>query len=141
MAWDRQEDQLRNLRIFKLLSAPFLLFGFVANSLFPQACFCGGACLHGFQVRAEARPGVPFHSRCSATQCKSCNLEDVQAIKASNTAHSTDSLETFDTPSVFSNISNDSPNANFLKIFSRSTNRDVNVRPSPTYLQNHSILL
>ena len=141
MEWHRQKDQVRNLRIFKFLLAQFLLFGFVANILFPQACFCGGACLHGFQASAKARPGVPFHSRCSGIQCKSCNLEDVQALKASNTAHSTDSIETFNTPSIFLNISDDSPNANFLKIFFRSTNRDVKVRTSPTYLQNHSLLL
>jgi len=132
---------LRNIKILKLLFVQFLIIGLFANSLLPQACFCGEACLHGLQGTAKARPNSLFHTRCSGTQCKSCNLEDVKTLKASNAAHSTEQLKTLDTPLILSNFSNYQFNINLITIFFSRLNKYVRVQSSPTYLQNLSLLL
>jgi hypothetical protein len=36
--------------------------GLFVNSLLPQACFCGEACLHGFQGTANDRQSIPFQN-------------------------------------------------------------------------------
>ena len=132
---------LRNVKILKLLFVQFLIIGLFANSLLPQACFCGEACLHGLQGTAKARPSFLFHARCSGTQCKSCNLEDLQTLKASNAAHSTDKLKTIKTSFILSNFSDYQFNINFITIFFSRLNKYVKVQSSPTYLQNLSLLL
>ena len=132
---------MRNVKIFKLFFVQFLIIGFFASSLLPQACFCGEACLHGLQGTANTRLGFLFHTRCSGTQCKSCNLEDVQTLKALNTAHSTEQLKTFNAPFILSNFSDHQFNINFMQIFSSRLNTYAKVQSSPTYLQNLSLLL
>src|SRR5210317_2522904 len=96
MDYNMEKILLRNIKILKLLFVQFLIIGLFANSLLPQACFCGEACLHGLQGTAKARPNSLFHARCSGTQCRSCNLEDVKTLKAANAAHSTEQLKTLD---------------------------------------------
>ena len=71
-----EKNLLRSGKIFRLFFVKFLIIGLFANSLLPQACFCGEACLHGLQGEAKARKNFLFHNRCSGTQCKSCNFED-----------------------------------------------------------------
>src|SRR5210317_1801455 len=88
---------LKNVKIFRLFFVQFLIIGLFANSLVPQACFCGEACLHGLQGKAKASLSFLFHNRCSGTQCKSCNFEDVQTLKASNAARATEQLKTLST--------------------------------------------
>ena len=132
---------LRNKKIFRLFFVQFLLIGLFANSLVPQACFCGEACLHGLQGTVKARPNYLFHVRCSGTQCQSCNLEDVQTLRASNAAHSTEQLKTLDTPFILSNFSNYQFNINLITIFFSRLNKYVRVQSSPTYLRNLSLLL
>ena len=136
-----EQNLLRNVKIFRLFFVQFLIIGFFANSLLPQACFCGEACLHGLQGTAKARSNFLFHTRCSGTQCKSCNLEDVQTLKASNSANSTEKLKTPNTPFILSNFSHYQFNINFIKIFSFRLNTYVKVQSSRTYLQNLSLLL
>ena len=132
---------LRNVKIFRQFFVQFLILGLFANSLLPQACFCGEACLHGLQGTAKARPNSLFHVRCSGTQCKSCNLEDVKTLKVLNTAHSTEQLKTLDTPFILSNLSNHQLNINLITFYFSRLNKYVKVQSSPTYLQNLSLLL
>jgi len=136
-----EKNLLRNVKIFRLFFVQFLIIGFFANNLLPQACFCGEACLHGLQGKTKARLSFLFHTRCSGTQCKSCNLEDVQTLKASNAAHSTEKLKTLNTPFILSNFSDYQFNINFIKIFFSRPNSYVKVKTPPTYLQNRSLLL
>lgn len=141
MDYNMEKILLRNVKIFRQFFVQFLIIGLFANSLLPQACFCGEACLHGLQGTAKARPNFLFHARCSGTQCKSCNLEDVKTFKASNAAHSTEQLKTLDTPFILSNFSNYQFNINLITILFSRLNKYVKVQSSPTYLQNLSLLL
>ena len=134
-----ENNLLRNVKIFRLFFVQFLIIGFFANSLLPQACFCGDVCLHGLQDKTRVNP--PFHNRCSGNHCKSCNLEDIQTIKASNAAHWTEKLKTLVTPFILSDFSDYQFNINFIKIFSYRLNKYVKVQSPPTYLQNLSLLL
>ena len=136
-----EKNLLRNVKIFRLFFVQFLLIGLFANSLLPQACFCGEACLHGLQGKAKASLSFLFHNRCSGTQCKSCNFEDVQTLKASNAARATEQLKTLSTPFILSNFSNYQFNINLITIFFSRLNKYVKVQSSPTYLQNLSLLL
>jgi len=136
-----KKNLMRNLRISKLLFVQFLILGIFANSLLPHACFCGEACLHGLQGKTKARLSFLFHTRCSGTQCKSCNLEDLQTLKASNAAHSTEKLKTFNTPFILSNFSDSQFNINFIRTLFSRPNRYVQVQCPSTYLQNLSLLL
>ncbi len=136
-----EKNLLRNVKIFRLFFVQFLIIGLFANSLFPQACFCGEACLHGLQGKAKARLSFLFHTRCSGTQCKSCNFEDVQTLKALNATHSTAKLKTLNTPFILFNFSDYPSNINFIKIFISRHNKCVKVQSPPTYLQNLSLLL
>ena len=141
MEYNMEKNTLRNVKIFRLFFVQFLLIGLFANSLLPQACFCGEACLHGLQGKAKASLSFLFHNRCSGTQCKSCNFEDVQTLKASNAARATEQLKTLNTPFILSNFSNHQFNINFITTFFSHLKKYVNVESSPTYLQNLSLLL
>jgi len=141
MEYNMEKNLLRNVEIFRLFFVQFLLIGLFANSLLPQACFCGEACLHGLQGKAKASLTFLFHNRCSGTQCKSCNFEDVQTLKASNAARATEQLKTLNTPFMLSNFSNYQFNINLITIFFSRLNKYVKVQSSPTYLQNLSLLL
>lgn len=141
MEYNMEKNLLRNVKIFRLFFVQFLLMGLFANSLLPQACFCGEACLHGLQGTANDRQSIPFHNRCSGTQCTSCNVEDIQTIKLSKTAHSTAKLKTLNAPFILSNFSDHQFNINFITIFFSRVNKYIKVQSSPTYLQNLSLLL
>jgi hypothetical protein len=140
LEYNMEKNLLRNLKI-RLFFVQFLIIGLFANSLVPQACFCGEACQHGFQGKTKASPSFLFHTRCSGTQCKSCNFEDVQSLKASSAAHSTGKLKTLNTPFILSNFSECQINVNFIRIFFFRPNRYLKVQSPPTYLQNLSLLL
>ena len=141
MEFNMEKNLLRNVKIFRLFFVQFLIIGLFATSLVPQACFCGEACLHGLQGKTKARLSFLFHTRCSGTQCKSCNFEDVQSLKASSAAHSTGKLKKLNTPFILSNFSDYQFNINFITIFFSRLNTYVNVQSSPTYLRNLSLLL
>ena len=131
----------RNLKIFRLFFIQFIVIGLFANSLLPQACLCGGACLHG--LRGKERPSISFlfHTRCLGTQCKSCNLEDMQTLKASNAAHSAANIEILVTPSVLFNLSGYQPNIDLIKIIFSRNNKSLKTQSLPVYLQNLSLLI
>jgi len=136
-----EKNLLRSVKIFRLFFVQFLIMCLFANSLLPQACFCGEACLHGLQGTANDRQSIPFHNRCAGTQCTSCNVEDVQTIKLSKDANSTVKLKTLNAPLILLNFSDHQFNINFIKIFSSRLNKYGKVQSSPTYLQNLSLLL
>ena len=139
MVCDVEKSLLRNLKILRLFFVQFLIIGFFGNSLLPQACYCGDVCIHGLQDKT--RVNLPFHNRCSGNDCKTCNLEDIQSIKASNASHSTEKLQKPNTPFILSNFSDYQFNINFINIFSYRLNKYLKVQSPPTYLQNLSLLL
>jgi hypothetical protein len=132
---------LRNAKTFRLLFIKFLIIGFFANSLLPQACFCGEACSNGLQGKTKVGLSFLFHSRCPGNQCKSCNFEDLQTLKISNTAHLTPELKTFNAQFILFNFSDCQSNINFISIFFYHFNQYVKVQSLPVYLQNLSLLL
>ena len=136
-----EKNLMRNGKIFRLFFVQFLIMGLFASILLPQACFCGEACLHGLQGKTKVRLNFLFHTRCLGPQCKSCNFEDVQSLKASNAACTTEQLKTLNTPFILSNFSNYQFNINLITIFFSRLNKYVRVQSSPTYLQNLSLLL
>ena len=139
--YNEENNLLINIRIFRLFFVQFLIIGFFANSLLPQACFCGKACLQGLQ--GKARPSIIFlfHTRCLGTQCKSCNLEDIQTFKASNGAHSITKTEIPVTPSILSNLSDYHSGIDLIKIVFPYHNKLLKTRSLPAYLQNLSLLI
>jgi hypothetical protein len=132
---------LINIRTFRLFFVQFLIIGFFTNSLLPQACFCGKACLQGLQ--GKARPGIIFlfHTRCLGTQCKSCNLEDIQTLKASNGAHSITKTEILFTPSILFDVSDYQSNIDLIKIIFPYHIKPLKTRSLPAYLQYLSLLI
>ena len=132
---------MRNKKTFSLFLTKLLIIIFFANSLLVQSCFCGEACLHGIQCKAKSRLSFLFHNRCAATQCKSCDFEDVQTIKASNIAHPTAKLKALNTSFISFNFSDCRFNVSFIKIFFSCLNKYAKVQSPPTYLQNLSLLL
>jgi hypothetical protein len=136
-----EKNRLRNVKLFQLFCVQFLIMGLFANSLLPQACFCGEACLHGLRDTAKPSQNFPFHNRCTGTQCTSCNVEDAQTIKLSNASHAKEKLEALNTYFILSDFSDFQFNNNFIKIFSSRLNKYRTVQSLPTYLQNLSLLL
>ena len=141
MDYNREIYLLRNVKIFRLFFIKFLIIGLFANSLLPQACFCGDACRHGPQGTAQAGQSFPFHNRCSENQCTSCNVEDAQRIKLSNSAPPTAKLDIFNSPPILFIFSDYQPHVNFLRIFFSRPNECVKVQFPPAYLRNLSLLL
>ena len=132
---------LRNVKSFRLFFAKFLVIGFFANSLLPQACFCGEACWPRLQVKAKASLSFIFHVRCLGTQCKSCNSENAQTHKVCNATHSTQKLNTLNSPFILSKFLDYQLYVSFIKNFLSRSNRYVKVQSPPMYLQNLSLLL
>jgi len=132
---------LRNLKIFRLFFVQFLIIGLFANSLLPQACFCGKACLHSLQGKERPSISFLFHTRCLGTQCKSCNLEDIQTLKASNAAHSAAKIEIFATPSILFNLTSYQYNIDLIKIIFPRHNKSLKTQSLPVYMQNLSLLI
>jgi len=139
--YNEVNNLLRNLKIFRLFFVQFLIIGFFANSLLPQACFCGKACLHGLQGKASSSIIFLFHTRCLGTQCKSCNLEDIQTFKASNATHSTAKTGMLVTPSILFNLSDYQSDIDLIKIVFPNHNKPLKTRSLPVYLQNLSLLI
>jgi len=136
-----EKNLLRNFEIFRVLFVPFLALGLFANSLMAEACFCGEACRHGFQGNVKTKVSFQFHNRCSGTQCKSCNFEDAQTLKASNACPSTVKLKILDTSFTLFNLADYQSNKNFIKSFLSRIRTCVKIQSPPKYLQNLSLLL
>jgi hypothetical protein len=132
---------LRNLKIFRVYFIKFLIIGLFANSLLPQACLCGGACLHGLQGKERSSIISLFHTRCLGTQCKSCNLEDIQTLKASNGAHSITKTEILIAPSILFDLSDYQSNIDLINNIFPHHIKPLKTRSLPAYLQNLSLLI
>lgn len=139
--YNEENSLARNVKIFKLFFVQFLIIGLFANSLLPQACLCGEACLHGLQGKARPSQSFLFHSRCIGTQCNSCNLEDIQTLKASNAAYSTVKTRILFTPSILFNLSDCQPDIDLIKIFFSRLNKSLKIQSLPRYLLNLSLLI
>jgi len=141
MDYSVENNLLRNLKIIRSFFIQFLIMGLFANSLLPQACLCGGACLHGLQVKERPSISFLFHNRCLGTQCKSCNLEDIQNLKASKAAHSTVKKGILFTPSILFKLSDYESDIDLIKIIFPHHIKPLKKRSLPTYLQNLSLLI
>jgi hypothetical protein len=141
MDQNMEKNLLRNVKKFRFFFVQLLIMGIFANSLLPQACFCGEACLHGLQGKAKTSLNFIFHSRCSGSQCNSCNSEDGQTIRALNAAHSAAKIKTFNSPFILLAFADYRSNINPIKFFFFHLNGYVEIQSPPAYLRNLSLLL
>jgi hypothetical protein len=132
---------LRNLRILRIFLALFLILGIFVNSVMAEACFCGEACLHSLQNKAKTRSSFPFHNRCSGGNCKSCNLEYGQTLKAKNLSTPTDSLKSLEPSFVIFFLTNLHFDQHMIEDFCTRLYAFLKFQYSPIYIQNLSLLL
>jgi len=124
-------------KTFNILVALFLVLGVFANSALAEVCFCGQACLHGFQPKSKIN--ITFHMRCPGTLCKSCDLEESLTLRAINPVKHSFELNSLDAvfiPPIANDYSltNDIPKlVQFNQIF-------ITVPSLPLYLQNLTFL-
>ena len=136
-----ENNLLRNLTIFRPGFVYLLVIGVFVNSLFPQACLCGEACLHGLQGKSRSSLLFLFHTRCLGTQCKSCDLEDTQTLKASNPGQLTGSAHTLVSQLTLYILSYcQSDNDPVRNIFPHSEISST-AHSTPTYLQHLTLLI
>ena len=117
----------------------FLFMGICTNSVMGEVCLCGQACRHSLQSKLGVGVSSSFHMRCCGTNCRSCNIEEGQTLKAANTFTPTGSVKNFDTTHIISGFVDYFATIHILKdcgVFYGS-------RPLasfPIYLQNLSLL-
>jgi len=129
------------IKVLRQLLALFLVLGIYTNGMMAEVCLCGQSCSHGLQKdRSEARGKSLFHKRCSETNCKSCNLENGQTLRAANISSSDGNFKIFDTAWIAS-VLVDYPTTNYYFKSFRSPFTPVKVLSSPIYLKNLSFLL
>ena len=141
MEYNLEKNPLRNVKIFRLLFVQFLIVGLFATSLVPQACFCGEACLHGLQGKTKARLSFLLHTRCSGTQCKSCNFEDGQTLQAKNASNATGNLDILNTPLIILFLSDYYPDNYTITIFYPRNDAFLKFQSSTIYILNLSLLI
>lgn len=129
------------LRLFRLFLIQFLILGIFADSLLSQVCFCGETCRHGPRGTATAGQSFPFHTRCSGSQCTSCNAEDVQIIKLSNSGSWTAKLNIPGTPHILYCLPAYKSKLIFTRFFFTSPDKWIEVQFLPKYLQHRSLLI
>lgn len=132
---------LRNLSILRIFLALFLILGVFVNSVMAESCFCGEACLHSFQNKSKTRASFPFHNRCSGTNCKSCNFEYGQTLKAKNSSTPTDSFKSLELSFVMFFLTNLHFDHHIIEDFSTRLYAFLKFQSSPIYIQNLSLLL
>jgi hypothetical protein len=132
---------LRNVKLIRLFLVQFLVVGIFADSLLSQACFCGETCRHGPRGTAKASQSFPFHTRCSGSQCTSCNAEDVQTIKLSNAGSSAAKLKTLSTLPILYYLPDYQSKLILTRLFFAYPDKWVEVHSPPRYLQNLFLLL
>lgn len=59
-----------------------LILTILSNPMLNWACFCGNVCSHS--LNNPKSTNVTLHNRCLGVQCKTCNFEDLNSIKAFN---------------------------------------------------------
>lgn len=127
-------------KVLRQLIALFLILGIYTNGMMAEVCLCGQSCPHGLQKdRSEARGRPLFHKRCSQTNCKSCNLENGQTLRAANISSSDGNFKIFDTAWIASVLVH-YPTTNHYLISFYSTYISARVPSSPIYLKNLSLL-
>jgi len=117
----------------------FLVMGICTNSVMAEFCLCGQGCQHSLQCKLEARVNPSFHMRCCGTNCKSCNIEEGQTLKAANTFTPTASLKIFDTTHIISVFVDYPSTIHTLRDF-RVFYACITLPSFPIYLQNLSLL-
>ena len=132
---------LRNLEIFRLGFVYLLVIGVFVNSLFPQACLCGEACLHGLQGKSRSSLLLLFHSRCLGTQCKSCNLEGTQTLKASNAGQLTGSAHTLVSQLLSLVLSDCQSDSNSVRNIFPHSDKSSTAHSTPAYLLHLALLI
>jgi hypothetical protein len=128
------------IKVLRQILALFLILGIYTSGMMAEVCLCGQSCSHGLQKdRSETREKSLFHKRCSETNCKSCNLENGQTLKAANISSSDGNFKIFDSAWIAS-VLVDYPTTNhYLKTIS-SYYTSVKVLSSPIFLRNLSFL-
>jgi hypothetical protein len=128
------------IKVLRQLLALFLILGIYTSGMMADVCLCGQSCSHGLQKdRSETRGKFLFHKRCSETNCKSCNLENGQTLRAANISSSDGNFKIFDTAWIAS-VLVDYPTTNYYLKTISSTYTSVKVLSSPIYLRNLSFL-
>jgi hypothetical protein len=128
-------------RIFKTLLVIFIILGFFANGVMAEACFCGEACLHSLQDKTKASTASPFHHRCSGTHCKSCNLEDGQTLRATNSSTPTGSLNILDTSLIILFLTDYHSDNHTILSFYPHNDTFLKLLSSTIYILNLSLLI
>jgi hypothetical protein len=127
-------------KVLRQLLSLFLILGIHTSGMMAEACLCGQSCSHGLQEnRSEARVNSIFHKRCSGTNCKSCNVENGQTLKAANTSSPDSNFKIFDTAWIIS-VLVDYPSTNHILKSFCSSYAFAKVPSIPTYLKNLSLL-
>jgi len=124
-------------RKFSIFIVLFLVAGVFTNSALAEVCFCGQACLHGFQPKSKTN--ITFHMRCPGSLCKSCDLEESLTLRAINPVTHSFELNSLDAVFILPPVNdysftNDIPKViQFNQIF-------LTVPSLPLYLQNLTFL-
>jgi hypothetical protein len=129
----------KKLKMFKTFLLIFLILGVFANAVMAEACFCGKACSHSLQDKSKTNTRSPFHHRCSGAHCKSCYLEEGQALKAANSKNLTPNVKILGTAFILSTIFDYPSTHHILQDFD-TFYVSGSALSSPIYLQNLSIL-
>jgi hypothetical protein len=122
----------------KIVFALLLVLGVFINSALTWACFCGQDCMDGFQSKSNIHASFLFHMRCLGSECKSCDLEDDQKLKAIGSASPFDP-KFLDTVFIFPSILDDLFTDHVLKN-SKPFRILWEIQSLPIYLQKGSLL-
>ena len=94
--------------------------------------------MHGLQPKAKIKGNLPFHMRCSATLCKSCDLEKGQTFSAANSVAQTQHVKILDTAIAYT-LADYSSTYHILTYFDPFSTCGAK-SSTPIYLQNLAIL-
>ena len=126
----------------KLKSVIFLLvaIGVFINCAIAEICFCGEACSHVFQSAANNNERFPFHSHCTGADCKSCNFEDGQMLKARNASQKTPAFNILYTHILISSLSTDLLKDHLSNDVTYFIYIEKKILLTPIFLKNQSFL-
>ena len=131
---------MRKRRSYKIFLTFFLVLGIGLNSVLSEACFCGQACLHGFQNISEKQVKSLFHNRCSGSNCKGCNIEKGQTLKTVNTDAPRGIGKISPTALAISALADYSSLTRFFEGFG-SLLTGVTIPPSPFFQHNPPLII
>jgi len=131
---------MKNLKKLNVFVAFFLAFAVFTNGAMAEACFCGQTCRHALQAKTKIKINSLFHMRCLGTLCKSCDLEEGQTLKATNTVTQTLNVKILDAALIPPAIIGHLALFHVLKDFGPFYMCE-SIPSSPAYLRNLSILI